>query len=378
MTAIFRALNDEQAVPMAPSRQGDLMRILHLVNKLDFGGIRKHVTELSDGMRDFGIQSWIAAWTPSDSDLRRRSDFMYLPLYDESGEKKSVAGFYRSIGMVKALLRSERIDILHMHSRFVTAVGAAAVRGSGCHRMYTVHNDFRDLRFLPWYPPTIIAPSEEIMRSYVRNIGARGTAGITVVRHGVPEVDLEGSSPEERNEFLFVGRLEKEKRPDLIIEAFSLLPERERSGVLLKFFGLGREERRLGMLVTEKHLTGFVRFEGHVHDPQRHLARAAALLFPSDALDAMPYSILESNAVGVPVIASDLPQLRELVEHKKTGLLFASGDAAALAEALHYAIQHSGEMREMGLRARAFVRERHSMKQMLENTLRVYRSLLAR
>ena len=99
---------------------------------------------------------------------------------------------------------------------------------------------------------------------------------------------------------------------------------------------------------------------------------ATALVLPSEALDSVGYVNLGAFSIALPVSASDLPQLRELVEPGRTGLLFTSGDAASLAAALRFALENPEEMRKMGMRARDFVRDRHGMEQMLAGTLRVY------
>ncbi|MBR9976291.1 MAG: glycosyltransferase, partial [Bacteroidetes bacterium] len=106
------------------------------------------------------------------------------------------------------------------------------------------------------------------------------------------------------------------------------------------------------------------------------LRGATALLFPSIALDAAGYIVLEAMALGVPVIASDLPVLKDLILPESTGMLVSAGDAAALAAALGGAMERPSSMHALGTNARDLVRVRHSRDDMCAETARIYRGLV--
>jgi glycosyltransferase involved in cell wall biosynthesis len=128
---------------------------------------------------------------------------------------------------------------------------------------------------------------------------------------------------------LFVGSLIHRKGVDLLIDAIGRIPD-----VTLTVCGDG--PARAGLQARARSCRGRVEFAGHIeHDRlRRELQGAAALVLPSRGSENQPLSILEAFAQGVPVVASDSPPIRELVEPGVTGLVFPTGDVAALADRL--------------------------------------------
>ncbi|MCZ7556602.1 MAG: glycosyltransferase [Bacteroidia bacterium] len=350
------------------------MRVLHLINRLDAGGVLRHVIDLAEGLAQQDVTSWIATWVPDGHTLRARDDVLVLPLYSQDGRRKSPYGAVRTITALRRFLITERIDILHMHSRFATMLGAAAARDENIRRVYTVHNDFADLSFLPWYPDTVIAPSESIRSSFLRNARLYRKGNVRVVPYGVPLAEGQRPHAITDTEFVFVGRMEPQKLPGLPLDALTYFPDTVRCSI--GYYGGGTLQDELRAKADLLSRPDATRFHGYVDNPWTEIGNPMALLFPSDALDALPYAILEAFAAAVPVIASDLPQLRELVRPGETGLLFTPGDAHSLADRMLYALEHPDTMRTMGAQARVFVREHFSMQAMLHGTLEVYERLL--
>jgi glycosyltransferase involved in cell wall biosynthesis len=93
---------------------------------------------------------------------------------------------------------------------------------------------------------------------------------------------------------------------------------------------------------------------------------------PSLWFECFPRTLVEAFACGLPVIASRVGALEELIEHGRTGLLFEPGSARALASALEWARLHPGAMREMGINARAQYERRYSPQRNYEELMRIY------
>lgn len=121
----------------------------------------------------------------------------------------------------------------------------------------------------------------------------------------------------ERDHFLFLGRLTPEKGAATLIRSWGSVPAR------LKIVGDGPEAARLRM-----EAPGNVDFVGPVpaEEVPRLLAGARALMVPSEWYEGQPRTIIEAFAAGVPVVASDVGGLPELVEDGVNGLLVEVGD----------------------------------------------------
>ena len=140
--------------------------------------------------------------------------------------------------------------------------------------------------------------------------------------------------------FLFVGRLSPEKGIATLIAAAG------RAGVALSIAGDGPLAGTLG---------GAVRRLGRLEPAAvaRAMAGALALVVPSLGYEAFPLVVAEAYAAGLPVIASRLGALAELVEDGVTGLHAAPGDADELAARLRWAEGNRDAMARMGRAARA-------------------------
>jgi glycosyltransferase involved in cell wall biosynthesis len=146
-----------------------------------------------------------------------------------------------------------------------------------------------------------------------------------------------------RSGALFVGRLDAEGGIGTLCEALDLYP-----GTRVEVIGAGPEEPRL-----RAHAR--VRLLGRVGpaEVQQRMRAAAYLLMPSLAYEATPRPLIEAFANALPVLASRLGALAELVEPGRNGLLFEPGSARDLARRLAWAEAFPEKMRQMGECARA-------------------------
>lgn len=155
-------------------------------------------------------------------------------------------------------------------------------------------------------------------------------------------VDVARDESEIRRGGLFVGRLSPEKGIAVLSDALARVP-----GLTIKVIGEGP----LASSLTEK--TGLT-----LHGAQSQAAvlvamcRAAYLVMPSIWYENFPRTLVEAFACGLPVIASRLGAMTELIEEGHTGLLFTPGDADDLAAKIAWAEQHPDAMRAMGENAR--------------------------
>ena len=170
----------------------------------------------------------------------------------------------------------------------------------------------------------------------------------TFVRGGLPRerlrvkpnfVDLPPPPDGPRSGCLFVGRLAAEKGLEVLAAAAALRPE----AAPIRVLGDGPELARLRGLPGLQLLGAQPPAE-----VQRQMQSAAVLLIPSLWAEAFPRVLVEAFACGLPVIASRIGALAELVSEGRTGLLFEPGDASALAVQVAWAEAHPLAMREMG------------------------------
>ncbi len=105
---------------------------------------------------------------------------------------------------------------------------------------------------------------------------------------------------------------------------------------------------------------------------------AAVLIFPSLWYECNPMTILEAFASGLPVIASDLGAMREMVDHGRTGLLFRPGDADDLARTVRWAVDHPAELAAMRIEARREYEAKYTPERNYSMLMEIYRAAMER
>lgn len=170
--------------------------------------------------------------------------------------------------------------------------------------------------------------------------------------------NLHGEQPEPEYEpfFLYVGRIEKQKGLQTLVEAFA------GTDMHLKVIGFSNDGYIDTLKASLEGREHHIEFLGRMNFEQiaPWLNRCMATVVPSEWYDNFPNSILESFAFSKPVIATDFGSLPELVENGVTGLTFPYGDAEALRAAARQLLEHPDEARRMGAEAYRRIRERFS------------------
>lgn len=170
------------------------------------------------------------------------------------------------------------------------------------------------------------------------------------------------------------GRLVDIKRlADLIQAVASLSPEFP--DLQVEIAGDGPEREKLERLAGELNLRGRVRFLGWRTDMQPVLDSWDIFAMPSST-EGFPMAALEAMAQGLPVVASNVGGLPELVEDGRTGILFPPGDVEALAKALRILGLDAKRRREMGIAGWRRARDQFSIDRMVDQTAAIYKSLL--
>lgn len=288
-----------------------------------------------------------------------------------------------------------RPDLVHVHNFFPTASPSiySAARSQGAAVVQTLHNYrllcpnalfFRDGhvcedclgKFVPW--PGVRHGCYRDSRAATAVTAAMLTVH-RARRTWLKEVDMfialtefsrqkfiEGGLPAERiavkpnfidrpaqpqrrddGAFLFVGRLVDYKGVALLPQAWAMLT----APPPLLIAGDGPLRQSLTASTASLpaiSLLGAI----EATEVEDRMRGARALVLPSLLYENFPMTIVEAFAAGLPVIASNLGAMAEIVEDGRTGLLFAPGDAAALAARVRWAVEHPHEMAQMGINAR--------------------------
>ncbi len=187
-----------------------------------------------------------------------------------------------------------------------------------------------------------------------------------------------GPQPDGAPIVLLMSRMLWDKGVGEFVAAARLLKGR---GVSARFVLAGDPDTENPAAIAVEQLAqwqreGVVEWWGHRDDAEKMLAQARLVVLPSYR-EGLPKVLLEAAACGRPMIATDVPGCREVVEHDVTGLLVPPREAAPLAEAIAVLLADPERGAEMGQRARALAEHEFGIATVIERTLGVYRELLA-
>jgi glycosyltransferase involved in cell wall biosynthesis len=285
------------------------------------------------------------------------------------------------------IVRRERPHIVHVNSAKAAALGRAAawltrvpIRIYTVHGWsYTAHSGLSSALYLwaerilrPLTTVTIcVAESERRAGLEARTCDQATTV---VIHNGVdlarPTASGTGAEP---CRLVTVGRLQAPKDVLTLVRALAELPQRAYEGVIV---GDGPDRPALESEIRRLDLEPVVQLAGERTDVPELLAAADVFVLSSRS-EGLPLSILEAMAAGLPVVATNVGGVPELVVEGETGFLVPPGDPQALAVALERLLGDSALRRRLGAAGRRRAEERFDLVSTRQAHLDLYSALLA-
>jgi glycosyltransferase involved in cell wall biosynthesis len=206
------------------------------------------------------------------------------------------------------------------------------------------------------------APVVSVSDSTARDLVARGFREdqIRVIENGV---DLQHYQPDakqgrfERPTVLYLGRLKRYKRVDLVVDGFAAVIKTLPNARLI-IAGTGDAREALAAQIAQLGLSASVTMPGFVAEPEKlRLLRGAWVHVLTSPKEGWGISNLEAAACGTGTVASDSPGLRDSVRNGVTGFLVPHGDRAALAECITTVLTDPELRDRLGRQARQFAEQ---------------------
>jgi len=353
------------------------MRVLQVIDSLRIGGAEVLVRELAPRFLQHGIDCEVLV-------LSRSSSALEIALQD-AGVKILDTGDLAlySLRQIPALAKHMRgFSLVHVHLFPAQLWAVLAALQSGCMLVTTEHNTWNARRH--WW----LRPMDAWMYSRYRQIACNSNATaeelarwcphvkdkLHVIPNGIPlevfaaarPADLSGHG-DGMTKAVFVGRFEPQKDHVTLLRALALAPR-----IHLLLLGDGPLRNQLEQLARDLGVCDRVTFAGFRHDVPEIL-KACDIYVHSTTSDGFGMAACEAMAAGLPVIASDVPGLAQVVEG--AGVLTPVGDHASLAQELN-ALAGSAEKRaRMSEASRRRARD-FSIEGTVDLYLRMYETVL--
>lgn len=360
------------------------MKILHVeAGKHLYGGARQ-VLYIVEGLAARGVDNLLACPAGSEMSRQQPAGARVLPM--KMGGDGDIGLAFR----LARLIRAERPDLVHLHSRRGADTWgglAAKLAGVPCVLSRRVDNPESRLAVALKYRlyDHVITISEGIRQVLLRE--GLAPQKVSCVRSAVdaapylPPVDraafrAEFGLPPDALVAGVVAQLIPRKGHRYLLAALPGLLERHPDLQVL-IFGQGPLEAELRAEVESRHLAAAVRFTGFRHDLPRWLGGLDMLIHPAD-MEGLGVSLLQASAAGVPIVTSRAGGLPEAVQDGVTGILCPPGDVAALAAAIDRLAGDAALRTRFGAAGRARILAEFSIAAMVDGNLAIYRQVLGR
>ena len=310
----------------------------------------------------------------------------------ELGLLRKGGGDRRIVTLLREFLRREKISLVHSHLYHANYFGRLAAFRERIPAVCTIHNTYahpkihRRLinRWLARKTARIIAVSGPVREDIIRYDGV-DPSKVVVIPNGVDpgrfDIPLTRVEARERlgipaEHFIIgtVGRLEEQKGLRYLVDAVRMLRERGKNAFLL-VAGSGREEVRLREQATRGGIEDAVFFLGARRDVP-DLYRAMDVFALSSLWEGGPITLLEAMASGLPVVATPVGFVPEVVRDGVNGFLVPARDPAMLGEALWRVREDPVRAAEIGREGRETVRDRYTHRHLAEKVMAVYEEVL--
>ena len=360
------------------------------------GGVERGTVEIAGAIAAQGGRALVASnGGASVHELKRvKAEHMEMPVHS-----KNPFVMYANIQRLEKLIRDEGVDIVHARSRAPAWSAYFAAKRAGVPFVTTFHGTYSAGNALKRKYNSVMAMGERVIAisrfigGHLHQIYGAPAAKIRIIHRGV---NLERFDPAKVSAervtvlasdwrledglpvVMLPGRLTRWKGQVMFIEAIAKMARRDLR-CLLVGGDQGRTEYRqeLENLVNSRGLGEIVRIVDHCDDMPAAYMLTDVVLSASTDPEAFGRILVEAQAMGRPVVASDHGGARETVIEGETGWLFPPGDVEALAATLGKVLGMSRETRSaLAEKAIANVAKNFSKQGMCDKTLDVYREVL--
>lgn len=369
------------------------IKVLQFITPSGFYGAERWVLALANNLDSEQVLCDLAVSQESE-----QQDLTVADLYPPSAgnvHRVAMAGRFdwRAVNRLVAIIQERGIDVVHSHGYKSDILGFLAARKAGIRCVSTPHGFSGNVGFklglfirlgtrMLRYFDAVAPLSEELVADMARfRVPA---SKVRFIRNGVDLCEIDQAladmplrEPEQPEKVIgFIGQMIPRKGiPDLITvfdELYAADPT-----VRLQLLGDGRQREELQQLAAAQRSAEAIEFLGFRRDRLALLHRFDLFVMTS-SLEGIPRCMMEAMAVGVPVVAYDIPGVDQLIDHGVTGLLAPFGDQQALAACCRQVLADPALASRLASAAREKIDLEYSAGRMAQDYTALFAELLGR
>lgn len=366
------------------------MKVLHLTTHLNTGGITTYILRLAVRLANHGIYLHVLS---SGGEYEETFTSCGVPIWRLPIRTKSELHpkLYASLPAALKMIRENKIDILHAHTRVTQVLAWWLKRLTGIPLVTTCHGFYKrrlGRRLLPCWGDRVIAISEPVRRHLEKDFKVPSEK-IRCVNNAVDleKMDVELSRLDRdamRKHFAIderawvvgvVSRLVPDKGHEFLLRAVGQL-RLEFPDLYLLVVGEGLEKTRLESLARHLKIQDRIVFTGNLANVCQALAAMDLFVLPAVWREGFGLSIIEAMACRKPVIVTNIWALNELIQDRVNGILVEPAKVGQLADAIRLLLRDQNLRERLALSGRKLVEDLFSMDRMTLQIKGIYEELL--
>jgi len=359
------------------------MNVLFLTTHFNTGGITSYVMTLGSGLARDGHKVWVASAGGNCVNSLEKEGVRHVAINIRT-KSEIHPKVWLNFGHLRHLIRKEKIDVIHAQTRVAQVLGAALSRSTGVALITTCHGFFRPRWFRKTFPcwgTAVIAISQPVARHLKEDFKVPDER-IHLIVNGIDLERFALVTPERRQIMRqkialgdgaligIIARLSDVKGIDVLIKSMPFILKEIPTANLL-IVGQGPQEAALKKLAEDLNLKGRVHFMNVTNEAPAFLCAFDVFVMPS-LMEGLGLSVIEAQACGIPVVASKIGGLVELIQDTQSGFLVDVNDPATLADRILEILNNPDQAQMMAQKARQNVEQQFSAQVMVRKTLGVY------
>ncbi len=366
-------------------------KVLLVITKSNWGGAQRYVFDLATNLDKEQFDVTVILGGKGRLKEKLNENGIKAITIDNLGRNVNPTDDLKVFISLFKLFLVEKPHIIHLNSSKIGGLGALAARLARVPKIiFTAHGfAFKEerssssivvIKILTWITIFLCHKIIVLSQREVNLVKSWSLVGgkLAVIPNGIKIIKFkskeEGRSildvPTDRTQYIFgtIAELHKNKGLTYMIEALANLKE---IPYLYYILGEGELREELTLQIKQRGLENKIFLLGHQENINEILPAFDIFVLPS-IKEGLPYTLLEAGSAGLPVIASQVGGIPEIIENLKSGLLVPPGRPNEIKHALIYLTNHPEEMKSFGENLKNTVQEKFSLQRMVSQTEELY------
>lgn len=392
------------------------MKILYLITKSNFGGAQRYVFDLATEMQKQNKDVVVAFGGAGTLAIKLKEAGVRTVQIPRLERDVNLLADFKTFFFLLDLYAAEQPEVIHLNSSKIGALGALAGRlyntwahilrflgkgGTPAHIIFTGHgwafneqrNDF--VRFIigtiHWITIELAHQTIAVSNKTREQVGVLPFAWhkLVVIHNGVGALNFLPRSEAQRKilndtpwetkifteDTIVIGalaELHKNKGLNFAIDGLMQLKKQITTPFVFIILGEGEEREALQKQINDAGLNEQILLAGYKERGAELLLAFDIFLLPS-VTEAFPYAILEAGKAGLPIIASNVGGIPEIIDDMNSGILIHSRNAGEITRALKFLIENPDRRKQFGDAIAVRIADRFNLTHMTEETLALYK-----